>query len=493
MPKEEKSHGENGGPDRPPAARDGRDPHGPCLHRPAGPRPGGLLRPPHPPQAGRLAGRAREPPPYRPAIRPQDDQGHREGDSALGPRPAPDERRQAHPPPDPAAHRGAPQGPGEAREEDRGGNPGPHPQHPAGRARGDQEGPEGLPDDRGRGQEGPRRAPEADRCVHHQSGRDPQEEGGGDHRNLNSTVVEISLPALRHNLRQVARRVGTVSIIAVVKANAYGHGVVPVTRTLLTAGAHQLGVATVAEGQELRHAGITAPILVMGGIFPDDVPLLQELNLTPVLPSRDAILMAARLVKSRSAPLPVHLKVDTGMSRLGLAQEEFLGILRSSWPPTLRLDGLMSHLASADSHDGASAENQLARFRELLDAAKSAGLAVPAAHIANSAAILRFPASYFDLVRPGLMLYGYVTGRRPQLISVPRSRGRPTSCRSNTSARASRSATAGRSSRHIPRPSPSCRSATPMGTAAPCPTGGTCWSAAGWLRSSGGSAWTPRR
>src|SRR5207249_3912682 len=236
------------------------------------------------------------------------------------------ERRQAHPPPDPAAHRGAPQGFGEAREEDRGGNPGPHPQHPAGRARGDQEGPESLPDDRGRGQEGPRRAPEADRCVHHKSGRDPQEEGGGDHRNLNSTVVEISLPALRHNLRQVARRVGTVSIIAVVKANAYGHGVVPVTRTLLTAGAHQLGIA------------------------------------------------------------------------------------RSSWPPTLRLDGLMSHLASADSHDGASAENQLARFRELLDAAKSAGLAVPAAHIANSAAILRFPASYFDLVRPGLMLYGYVNG-----------------------------------------------------------------------------------
>ena len=225
---------------------------------------------------------------------------------------------------------------------------------------------------------------------------------------MNSTVVEISLPALRHNLRQVARRVGTVPIIAVVKANAYGHGAVPVTRTLLTAGAHQLGVATVAEGQELRHAGITAPILVMGGIFPDDVPLLQELSLIPVLPSRDAIFMAARLMHSRSAPLPVHLKVDTGMSRLGLTREEFLDILRSDWPPTLRLEGLMSHLASADAGDGESAENQLVRFRELLDAAKSAGLAVPAAHIANSAAILRFPASYFDRVRPGLMLYGYV-------------------------------------------------------------------------------------
>lgn len=227
---------------------------------------------------------------------------------------------------------------------------------------------------------------------------------------MNSTVVEISLPALRHNFRQVARRVGTASIIAVVKANAYGHGAVPVTRTLLTAGAHQLGVATVAEGQELRHAGITAPILVMSGIFPDDVPLLQELKLTPVLPSRDAVLMAARLVNPRAAPLPVHLKVDTGMSRLGLTKEEFLDILRSDWPPTLRLEGLMSHLASADARDGESAENQLARFRELLDAAKTAGLTVPAVHIANSAAILRFPASYFDLVRPGLMLYGYVNG-----------------------------------------------------------------------------------
>jgi alanine racemase len=227
---------------------------------------------------------------------------------------------------------------------------------------------------------------------------------------LNSTVVEISLSALRHNLRQVARRVGTASIIAIVKANAYGHGVAPVARTLLEAGAHQLGVATLAEGQELRHAGITAPILVLSGIFPEDMSLLQELNLTPVLPSRDAFLMAARLATSRSEPLPVHLKVDTGMSRLGLTREEFLDILRSDWPPTLRLEGLMSHLASADSRDPASAEDQLARFRELLDAAKATGLAVPAAHIANSAAILRFPASYFDCVRPGLMLYGYVNG-----------------------------------------------------------------------------------
>src|SRR5437899_10309085 len=131
--------------------------------------------------------------------------------------------------------------------------------------------------------------------------------------------------------------------------------------------------------------------------------------------------MSSRLMNARSTPLPVHLKVDTGMSRLGLTGEEFLDILRSDWPPTLRLEGLMSHLASADAGDGESAENQLVRFRELLDAAKSAGLAVPAAHIANSAAILRFPASYLDLVRPGLMLYGYVNGpsaaahRRPPL------------------------------------------------------------------------------
>jgi len=228
---------------------------------------------------------------------------------------------------------------------------------------------------------------------------------------LNPTVVEIHLPSLRHNLQEVTRRVGRAAVLAVVKANAYGHGAVPVSRALLAAGAHQLGVATVEEGLELRDAGVTAPILVMGGVY--DIPAMQRSALTPVLPSRDAVETAARLAAPRTAPLRVHLKVDTGMSRLGLAPDEALALLKSGWPPNLHLEGVMSHLASADEPDGGPTERQLARFRAFLEAIQAAGLNVPIAHIANSAAILRFPSSHLDLVRPGLMLYGYSSGPTP--------------------------------------------------------------------------------
>ena len=228
---------------------------------------------------------------------------------------------------------------------------------------------------------------------------------------MNPTVAEIHLPSLRHNLQEVTRRVGAAAVLAVVKANAYGHGAVPVAQALLSAGAHQLGVATVEEGLELRSAGITAPILVMGGVC--DVPTMQRSGLTPALPSRDAVQAAARLADPHTLPLPVHLKIDTGMSRLGVTPEEALALLRSGWPPNLHLAGVMSHLASADEPDSGPAEQQLARFRAFLEAIQAAGLNVPTAHIANSAAILRFPSSRFDLVRPGLMLYGYSSWPTP--------------------------------------------------------------------------------
>lgn len=226
---------------------------------------------------------------------------------------------------------------------------------------------------------------------------------------MSPTVAEIHLPALRHNFLEVGRRVGQTAVLAVVKANAYGHGAVPVAQALLAAGARQFGVATVAEGLELRAAGITAPIMVMGGVFPDEIPALLEGDLTPVLPSREAVETLARSIHSRTTPMRVHLKVDTGMGRLGLTQEEVL-VLLASWPSALRLGGLMSHLARAEEPDPTPTEEQLARFRILLDAIKAAGLPVPPAHIAGSAAILRFPASHLDMVRPGLMLYGYAPG-----------------------------------------------------------------------------------
>jgi alanine racemase len=236
---------------------------------------------------------------------------------------------------------------------------------------------------------------------------------------LSPILAEISLPALRHNLKVVARRVSPSAILAVVKANGYGHGAVRVAETLLSSGATQLGVATVAEGVDLRQAGISAPVLVMSGGL-DDLEALLEYNLQPALPSVEAVGRMGRLAATRSAPLPVHLKIDTGMGRLGLSAADARSLFRDAWPPSLHLDGLMSHLGSADDGNSKATEAQLTEFRELLSDIQRRDGSRPLAHIAGSAGILAFPESHFDLVRPGLMLYGYAPGvlQAPELRPV---------------------------------------------------------------------------
>ena len=236
---------------------------------------------------------------------------------------------------------------------------------------------------------------------------------------MSLTVAEISLPALRHNLQEVSRRVRASIILAVVKANGYGHGAVPVSQALLTAGASRLGVATVTEGIELRQAGITVPILVMGGGVADELQALLQYQLTPVVPSRDCLASLAQMASKGSSPLPVHLKIDTGMGRLGFSPAEAQSLLDSGWPPALRLEGLMSHLASADDMDTQATEAQLGQFRGVLEDIKRRGVELPLAHIASTASILKFPASHFDLVRPGLMLYGYAPGALPSMDLKP--------------------------------------------------------------------------
>ena len=223
-------------------------------------------------------------------------------------------------------------------------------------------------------------------------------------------LAEISLPALRQNLQEVARRVGSSVILAVVKANAYGHGAVRVAKTLLSSGAQRLGVATVAEGVELRQAGISAPILVMGGGLVDDLDAILEYSLQPALPSEESVARMGRLASTRSSPLPIHLKIDTGMGRLGLSPADAGSLLRGRWPSSLQLEGLMSHLGSADDADPKATEAQLTAFREVLADIKGRTGSPPIAHIAGSAGILAWPESHFDLVRPGLMLYGYAPG-----------------------------------------------------------------------------------
>ncbi len=224
-----------------------------------------------------------------------------------------------------------------------------------------------------------------------------------------STTATIDLSALGHNLAEVRQRVPPrCDILAIVKADAYGHGAVPVARTLARLRVTRFGVATLEEGVALRDAGITQSILVMGALFPDHIPDLIGYQLTPLLYDQTFLERFARAVPSRPAPYPVHLKVDTGMARLGFEPEMVLPVLQS--PPfkgVLRAEGLMTHLADADGPDPAFTELQIGRLRTIVKTIEAAGLSVPLAHAANTAAILRHPFAHLDLVRPGLMLYGY--------------------------------------------------------------------------------------
>jgi alanine racemase len=229
------------------------------------------------------------------------------------------------------------------------------------------------------------------------------------------TTAIIDLSALGHNLTQVRRRIPqTCDLLAIVKADAYGHGAGPIARTLGRLGVTRLGVATLDEGAALREAGLSGSILVMGALFPAHISDLIGYQLTPVIYDPDFLEAFARAVPPRPTPYPVHLKVDTGMARLGFEPEAVLPVLQS--PPfkgTLQAEGLMTHLADADGEDPAYTDTQVARLQTIVQAIRAAGLPVPLAHAANSAAILCHPQAHLDLVRPGLMLYGYHTVSAP--------------------------------------------------------------------------------
>ncbi|TAJ26331.1 MAG: alanine racemase [Nitrospirae bacterium] len=230
------------------------------------------------------------------------------------------------------------------------------------------------------------------------------------------TVATIDFAALAHNLDIVRRHLtAPCEILAVVKADAYGHGAVAVAQRLLRLGVPRFGVATIQEGATLRDAGIQAPILVMGALLPNQLPDVIAHTLTPVVHDSATADALADLARSRPEPYPIHIKVDTGMGRLGLAPEAVLPLLQSPCcKGPLRVEGLMTHLADADGGDPGYTEAQIARFRTVVAQADAAGLSIPLLHTANSAAILCHPSSHFNLVRPGIMLYGYQSALRGQ-------------------------------------------------------------------------------
>lgn len=195
--------------------------------------------------------------------------------------------------------------------------------------------------------------------------------------------------------------------MAVVKANAYGHGALPCTQAVLDAGADTLGVGIVAEGIELREQGIQAPVQVLVGIFPDEVDDLIQHNLTTTLHSRSLAETLSQRAGHWGKEVGVHIKVDTGMGRLGIAPDQLPGMVEFvSGLKNIRIESVFTHFSSADDADPVFTQNQIERFQSALDQLKKVNIKVPLAHCANSAALLQFPEGQFDLVRPGIALYG---------------------------------------------------------------------------------------
>lgn len=222
--------------------------------------------------------------------------------------------------------------------------------------------------------------------------------------------VEIDLSALAHNVRQLLAHLGgKADLLAVVKADAYGHGAVTVARTALAAGAQRLGVATVPEGIELRQAGLEVPILVMGAVNTvEEIQAVAQWRLQPTLVSpKQALIFSETLGRSGSAPLPVHLKLDTGMSRLGFPWQrslEFITFVQRL--PHLHIASLYSHLATADDPDPTVLKLQHQRFEAAIADLATVNALPPRLHLANSAAALAHPELHYDQVRVGLALYG---------------------------------------------------------------------------------------
>lgn len=216
------------------------------------------------------------------------------------------------------------------------------------------------------------------------------------------TRAEIDLAAVRHNVRVVREMVGT-EVWAVVKADAYGHGAVPVAQAMASAGAAGLCVALVEEGLELREAGITLPILVMSGVYREGLDEALAAGLTPVIYDPSQLEPLSVLAR----PAHVHLKIDTGMARLGITTPDLPRVAaRLAAMRHVRVEGLMTHFASADLDDPGFTHVQLERFAAARRVVLEAGLSPRVMHASNSAGAFRFPEARFDLVRTGIVLYG---------------------------------------------------------------------------------------
>ena len=228
------------------------------------------------------------------------------------------------------------------------------------------------------------------------------------------TRAEIDLKSLRDNYDGIKKQVTeNVKIMGIVKANAYGHGLIEIARALMSFGSDYLGVGFLEEGIVLRQNGINIPILVLGGVLGSQIREFIQHDLEITISSIEIAERIEHEVPNHNRKKArVHLKIDTGMERIGVHSENASQFIeRACRMPHLEVVGVYSHLASADEKDKAFTYYQLDRFQSVIEKIKSMGIEIPNIHLANSGAILDMPETYFSMVRPGIMLYGIYPSR----------------------------------------------------------------------------------
>jgi alanine racemase len=237
------------------------------------------------------------------------------------------------------------------------------------------------------------------------------------------TFAEINLSAIKNNIRALKESSGNKKVLLPVKADAYGHGIIEVSRYVEKNDiVDMLGVATLDEGVELRNAGIRLPILVLGLIVPYDQSLdaICNYNLSQIVADErlaNKISEAARLKGKR---VRLHLKIDTGMGRIGCKPEDAVALARKiSTLESVMLEGICSHLPVADEVDVEFTIKQIDVFTKILDQLEAMGIEIPLKHIANSAGIVRFPDSVLTMIRPGIMSYGYLPASGLKEVDIP--------------------------------------------------------------------------
>jgi len=230
-----------------------------------------------------------------------------------------------------------------------------------------------------------------------------------------ATFAEINLDSFRHNLHSIKSLIGPdVGTMAIIKADAYGHGAIQCARAATKEQVNYIGVGIIQEAIELRENGITSPILILGGIYPNEIEDLIKYNLSTSLSSSVIASAISKKAEQANKSVGVHIKIDTGMGRLGIQPEDFLSLLNNVITcKNLKIDGLFTHFSSADEEDPETTHHQISIFLNVLKKLRTTNFSKMnnesnhiLFHSANTAGLLRFPESRFDLVRPGISLFG---------------------------------------------------------------------------------------